>query len=94
MPDSRHVSKCNFATVEKYLGKMPIKPMWLKIELTNPHWEYLEACARIRHTSMRGLFNRLLHDIAQDMLVRAILDDDSRPIDGRQYRDRRHILYQ
>jgi hypothetical protein len=59
--------------------------MWLKIDLPASDWEYLEACARIRQISMRGLCTRLLHDIAKDLLVRAILDDDSQPTQGRKY---------
>jgi hypothetical protein len=67
--------------------------MWLKIDLPQSDWEYLHACARIRHTSMRGLCNRLLHDIAQDLLVRAVLDDDSKPIEGRKYKRRDYDLF-
>ena len=62
--------------------------MYVKIELTDRDWEYLRKCARIRRISMSRLCSRLLRDIARDFLVRAVLDDDSRPTEGRPYRAR------
>ena len=62
--------------------------MYVKIELSEQDWAYLHKCARIRHTSISKLCSRLLRDIARDFLVRAVLDDDSRPTEGRPYRTR------
>jgi len=64
--------------------------MWLKIDLPESDWEYLQSCARIRQTSMRGLVNRVLHATAEDYLVRAIIDDESQPVEGRKYRRNRY----
>lgn len=71
---------------------MPSKTMWLEINLPEDNWTYLETCARIRQTSMRGLVSRVLSATAEDYLVRAILDDESQPVDGRKYRMKRYAL--
>jgi hypothetical protein len=49
----------------------------LNIEISDPHFEYLDACARIRGVTMSGLVGRLLHTIAEDQLVLSVLDDSS-----------------
>ena len=67
--------------------------MWLKIDLPDEDWEYLKTCARIRHTSMRGLCTLLLHGIAESQLTLAILDDDSQPIGGRKYQKYRYEIW-
>ena len=67
--------------------------MWLKIDLPDEDWEYLKTCARIRHTSMRGLCGKLLHEIAEGQLTLAILDDESRPIQGRKYQKYRYEIW-
>jgi hypothetical protein len=46
----------------------------LNIDISDPHFEYLDACARIRGITMSGLVGRLLHTIAENQLV---LDDSS-----------------
>jgi hypothetical protein len=68
--------------------------MYVKIDLSDTDYKYLEACARIRRTSLRKMCNQLLHDIAHDRLVEAVLDDDGQPVQGKQYRTRRYELFQ
>lgn len=44
---------------------------------TEDQYEYFKSCARIRGISTQALMNRLMKTIADDCMVRAILDDDS-----------------
>ena len=74
---------------------MPTRPLSLRVDLEDDDWEYVQACARIRKTSVHGLCKRLMHVIAQDQLVLAVLDDDSRQVEGKQYNYRQqHWLWQ
>jgi len=52
--------------------------MQVMVNLSAEEGEYFEACARIRNMSKTSFFRLLLRTIANDQLVYAILDDDSR----------------
>ena len=46
------------------------------IPTDEPHGEYLVRSARIRNLSVSRLVHKLIVQIGQDQLVRAVLDDD------------------
>jgi hypothetical protein len=48
------------------------------MDMSDEHFEYFAACARIRDVSMTGLFRRLAAEIASAQLVQPILDDQSK----------------
>jgi hypothetical protein len=54
-------------------------PVFRIKQLTPEQFEYLDACARIRNISTSRLCSRLLTTIADNQMVLAVLDDDSRP---------------
>jgi hypothetical protein len=59
--------------------------MNVTFDITENQRHYYECCARLRRTSVTVLCRRLLETIAQDQMVLAVLDDDSKPVDGRRY---------
>lgn len=48
------------------------------IDRDSVHGRYIVSCARIRGIATATLLRRLVQVIAQDQLVQAILDDDSK----------------
>jgi hypothetical protein len=46
---------------------------------------YFQRCASIRRTSVTNLYGKLIEVIARDQIVLAVLDDDSKPFDGRPF---------
>lgn len=64
-----------------------------RIDLETESGRYLLACCRIRHISLTNLINRLIKKIAEDQLVLAVLDDDSRPVHDRYFYRRNAISH-
>ena len=53
---------------------------------------YFQRCARIRRTSVTNLYGKLIEIIARDQIVLAVLDDDSKPFEGRPFHYRKGPL--
>ena len=61
----------------------------MRKRLSEDERSYLQRCASLRQTSVAVLADMLIKRIAQDQLVLAILDDDSRPVKGKQFHYRK-----
>ena len=62
---------------------MNVRRIHLSDNFSEAEYEYLDACARIRDVSVPGLIKMLIRVIAEDQMVRSIMDDDSQPVDRR-----------
>jgi hypothetical protein len=49
-------------------------------DISDEHFEYFNACARIRNIALGPLFGRLLAEIGKSQLVLPILDDGSKRV--------------